>query len=103
MGDVLVRIKQAVLAGRFILSEKAREEMLLDGLTELDVVESIANAPAIYKRLRSTSSRRAASKEYLYVIQSPNLHGVVIYTKGKFIKKDGSETFYVLISSKLAS
>ena len=103
MGDVLVRIKQAVLAGRLILSEKAREETLLDGLTELDVVESIANAPAISKRLRSTSSRRAAGKEYLYVIQSPNLHGVVIYTKGKLVKKDFSETFYILVSSKLAT
>ena len=46
-GDVLVRIKRAVLAGRYAFSEKARLEMEADGLTELDVAESILNAVEI--------------------------------------------------------
>jgi hypothetical protein len=97
MSDVLARIKRAVLAGRHAFSEKARTEMKLDGITELDVAESIINAVAIYKKLRSTSPRRQWSREYLYVIQSPNLDGLAIYTKGKFVREAG-----VLISSKKA-
>ena len=65
---MLVRIKRAVLAGRYAFSEKARIEMEVDGLTELDVAESILNAVAIYKTLRSRSLRRARAREYLYVI-----------------------------------
>ena len=42
--DALVRIKRAVLAGRYAFSEKARREMEAGGLTELDVAESIVNA-----------------------------------------------------------
>ena len=42
MSDVLVRIKRAVLAGRYAFSEKARIEMEMDGLTESDVAESSA-------------------------------------------------------------
>jgi hypothetical protein len=52
MREPLVRIKRAVLAGRYLFSEKARLEMRADGLTELDVAESIVNAVAIYKTLR---------------------------------------------------
>ena len=52
MKDILVRIKRAVLAGHYAFSEKARGEMEADGLTELDVAESILHAVAIYKRLR---------------------------------------------------
>ena len=59
--DVLVRIKRAVLAGRYAFSEKARMEMEADGITELDVAESILNAVAIYKRLRSGSPRRVGA------------------------------------------
>src|SRR5580765_3799291 len=81
MSDVLARIKRAVLAGHYAFSDKARTEMKVDGITELDVAESILNAVAIYKKLRSTSSQRQWRKEYLYVIQSPNLDGLTIYTK----------------------
>ena len=35
--DVLIRIKRAVLAGRYAFSEKARLEMEIDDLTELDI------------------------------------------------------------------
>jgi hypothetical protein len=58
MQEVLIRIKRAVLAGRYVFSEKARQEMEADGLTELDVAESVLNAVAIYKRLRSHSPSR---------------------------------------------
>ncbi len=71
-----------------------------DGITELDVAESILNAVAIYKKLRSRSTYREKSVEYLYVIQSTNLDGLMIYTKGKLMRETDSETYYFLISSK---
>ena len=78
MSDILVRIKRAVLAGHYIFSDKARTEIKTDGLTELDVLESILNAVAIYKRIRSTSPYRTRKREHLYVIQSTNLAGLPI-------------------------
>jgi hypothetical protein len=102
MKDTLVRIKRAVLAGHYVFSEKARGEMEADGLTELDVAESILNAVAIYKRLCSHSPFRLHTKEYLYVIQSVNLEGLAIYSKGKLGHEKGTETYYFLISSKRA-
>lgn len=92
MSNILVRIKRAVITGRYAFSEKARLEMEVDRLTELDVAESILNAVAIYKKIRSTSPSRKRSKEYLYIIQSTNLEGVAIYSKGKFVQESGVET-----------
>ena len=100
--DVLVRIKRAVLAGRYAFSEKARLEMEADGLTELDVAESILNAVAIYKKVRSASLGRVRAREYLYIIQSTNLAGLPIYTKGKLVKETNQESYYFLVSSKRA-
>jgi len=74
--------------------------MEADGLTELDVAESILNAVAIYKKIRSRSPLRTQSREYLYVIQSTNLEGLAIYTKGKLVHEAATETYYFLISSK---
>jgi hypothetical protein len=102
MSDILIRIKRAVLAGRYAFSEKARMEMEANSLTELDVAESILNAVAVYKRLRSHSGLRTQSKEYLYVIQSTNLEGLMIYTKGKLVHEAEAETYYFLVSSKKA-
>jgi len=102
MSDVLVRIKRAVLAGRYAFSEKARLEMEADCLTELDVAESILNAVAIYKTLRSRSPQRGRQREYLHVIQSPNLEGLAIYSKGKLAQEAGEEVYYFLVSSKRA-
>lgn len=102
MTDVLVRIKRAVLAGRYAFSEKARIEMEADCITELDVAESILNAVAIYKTIRSKSRFRKRGKEHLYVIQSTNLDGLPIYSKGKLVKEAGEDTYYFLISSKRA-
>jgi hypothetical protein len=102
MSDVLVRIKRAVLSGAYAFSKKARMEMETDGLTEFDVVESIANAVAIYKTIRSRSSLRTRARERLYIIESANLVGLAIYTKGKFVREENRETYYFLISSKRA-
>lgn len=102
MIDVLVRIKRVVLSGRYAFSEKARLEMEADSLTELDVAESILNAVAIYKRIRSRSQFRKQEREYLYVIQGTNLEGVVIYSKGKLVREGDAETYYFLVSSKRA-
>jgi hypothetical protein len=77
-------------------------EVEADGLTELDIVESIVNAVAIYKTIRSTSPYRRQTREYLHIIQSTNLEGLMIYTKGKLVQESGIETYYFLISSKKA-
>ena len=100
MDDILVRIKRAVLAGRYAFSEKARLEMITDGLTELDVAESVLNARSIHKRIRSRSPARFPVREYLYVIQGRNFSGLTIYTKGKLEKDVDQDMFYFLISSK---
>jgi hypothetical protein len=102
MNDVLVRIKRAVLIGNYEFSEKARIEMEADQLTELDVAESILNAVAIHKKIRSKNPRPPFHREYLYIIESPNLNGLAIYTKGKLISQEPTETYYFLISSKKA-
>jgi len=102
MTDVLVRIKRAVLAGHFAFSEKAFMEMDADRITKQDVVESILNAVAIYKTLRSRSPFRTHARERLYVIQSTNLDGLAIYTKGKLVTEAGHDTYYFLVSSKRA-
>lgn len=103
MSNILVRIKRAVLSGHYAFSEKARLEMEADGLTELDVAESIVNAVAIYKKIRSRSPLRQQSREYLYIIQSTNLEGLAIYSKGKLVKEAGIESYYFLISTKRAT
>ena len=102
MSDVLVRIKRAVLGGAYAFSKKARMEMEADGLTEFDVIESIANAVAIYKTIRSRSPLRTTARERLYIIESTNLAGLAIYTKGKFVTEEQRVTYYFLISSKRA-
>ena len=100
--DILRRIKRAVLLGNYAFSEKALIEMEADSLTELDVAESILNAVAIYKTMRSRSAWRQQRIEYLHVIQSTNLDGLMIYTKGKMIEEAGVDRYYFLISSKKA-
>jgi len=82
---------------------KAEEERLSDGLTVEDVLESIVNANAIKKVLRSRSLRRPVRRELLYVIESPNFTGVWIYTKGTIRRQGGEEVFYVFVSAKLSA
>ncbi|HKQ49054.1 MAG TPA: hypothetical protein VJZ71_13370 [Phycisphaerae bacterium] len=94
--DVLTRIKGLILRQRYRFSEKAADELDADGLQEADVLESIMNADHIKKTIRSS----AHTGEKLYVIESPDYHGTLIYTKGKFTKLEDEEIFYFLISSK---
>ena len=102
MVDILIRIKRAVLAGRYAFSEKARIEMEIDGISDMDVAESILNAVAIYKTIRSRNPYDHSKREYLYIIQSTNLEGLPIYSKGKLMNRNGKDIFYFLISSKRA-
>ena len=100
MSDILIRIKRAVLAGHYEFAEKARMEMDADGLAESDVLESIIAAVAIYKTIRSTSLLRNRKREYLHIIQSTNLEGLPIYTKGKLVADASIETYYFMVSAK---
>lgn len=102
MNEILIRIKRAVLAGNYQFSEKARLEMEVDGLVESDALEAILDAVAIYKTIRSTSPRRGHHREYLHIIQSTNLDGLPIYTKGKLVSEAGIEVYYFLVSAKRA-
>jgi len=63
MSDALVYIKRLIITGRYAFSEKATIEMEADGLDELDVLESILNAVAIHKTIRSTSPHRQHGRE----------------------------------------
>ena len=100
--DVLIRIKRLVIARRVEFTAKATEERLRDALTVEDVLESVVNANAVKKTLRSRSPARASRRERLYVIESPTFTGLWIYTKGTIRQKRGQEVFYVFVSSKLA-
>lgn len=102
MSDILIRIKRAILAGNYEFTEKARIELRTGGLCESDALESILNALAIHKTIRSTSVYRTHTREYLHVIISMNLEGHPIYTKGKLVAEMGVETYYLLVSSKYA-
>jgi len=86
--DTLVRIKRCALSGRLRLTDKARDELDYDDLEIIDVRESLMNAVAIYKTIRSVNPK-TRHREYLHIIQSPNLAGVAIYTKGKLAVVDG--------------
>ena len=97
--DIIIRIKRLVIARQVLFTEKADIEMARDALTPELVYESILNAPAIFKVLRSRNPRTKKS-ERLYVIKGLTFDGLDIYTKGKILKKEGVDVFYVLISSK---
>ncbi|MFH1717480.1 MAG: hypothetical protein ABIF19_09040 [Planctomycetota bacterium] len=97
--DILVKIKRLVVSRRVLFTEKAEIEMASDALTPELVYEAILNAPAIFKVLRSRNPKSGTS-ERLYVIKGLTFDGVDVYTKGKVLKKEGIDVFYVLISSK---
>jgi hypothetical protein len=69
--DILRRIKRAVLGGNYVFSEKALLEMKADSPTEIDVAESILNAVAIYKTIRSQSPWRQQRAEYFTSFKAP--------------------------------
>jgi len=80
--DVLVRIKRLIVARRVRFTIRATEERERDGLTIEDVFESILNANAIKKVLRSRSLRRRRPVEHLYVIESPTFTGTWVVFEG---------------------
>jgi len=100
--DVLVRIKRLVIARRVEFTLKAAQKRLRDGLLVEDVLESIVNANAIKKTLRSRASDRSHVAEKLYVMESPTYGGLWIYTKGTIRKQGSEEVFYVFVSAKIA-
>jgi hypothetical protein len=97
--DILVKIKRMVLTGNVLFTKKAELEMDRDSLSEELVMEAILNAPGISKVIRSKRPSRGG-KEYLYVIVGLTYDDIPVYTKGKIVKSDDRERFYVLISSK---
>ena len=97
--DILIRIKRLVISRRVLFTEKADLEMAGDLLTPEMVYEAILNAPAIFKVLRSRNPKTGKA-EKLYVIKGMTFDGLEIYTKGKIMKKEGTDVFYVLISIK---
>jgi hypothetical protein len=100
--DVLIRIKRLVISRRIQFTLKAEAERLRDGLSVEDVLESILNANAVQKILRSTSMGRAYRGEHLYIIESPTYTGNWVYTKGCLRGRGRQEVFYVFVSAKLA-
>ncbi len=98
--DILNRIKRLIVRRRYRFTVKALDELDADGLTRNDVLEAILNAQAIKKTLRSRSPHRGSAREKLYVIESFNFGGTLIYTKGKIANQLGKQVYYVLISSK---
>jgi len=84
--DPLLQIKRLAVARRVEFTLKAEQERLADGLSVEDVLESILNANAIKKVLRSRSAHRMRPAERLYVIESPTYSGIWVYTKGTAVK-----------------
>jgi hypothetical protein len=101
--DVLLRIKRLAVRGQVRFTEKAREEMEVDDIGVTDVIESIVNAQAITKTLRSRSSSKRRSGEKLYVIKGFNFEGTLIYTKGAIVREAKREIFYIFVSAKIAT
>ncbi|MEE9293842.1 MAG: hypothetical protein V3W34_02605 [Phycisphaerae bacterium] len=101
--DTLLRIKRLVLRGCVRFTEKARDEMEADGLSAGDVMESIVNAQAIAKTLRSYSRAKRHAGEKLYVIKSFSFDGTLIYTKGAIVPQAKREIFYIFVSAKIGT
>ncbi len=99
--DLLWRVKSAVVRGHVAFTEKARIELERDDLLETDVLESLLNATFIRTK-RSSSRFRKHSGEKVCIITSFSFKGVFIYTKGVLRREQGSEEFYILVSSKRA-
>jgi hypothetical protein len=97
--DALIRIKRLVIARHVLFTQKAEGEMAEESLTPELVYESILNAPAMFKALRSRNPK-SRKPELLYIIKGLTFDGLDIYTKGKILTREGVDVFYVLISSK---
>jgi hypothetical protein len=96
----LFRIKRCCLTGRLVFTEKADDERVASHLSQEDVVESVVNAPAVYKTLRSRSIPSRGRSDTLYVIVGLTHEAVLIYTKGALRRFRGEDYFYVFVSAK---
>jgi hypothetical protein len=67
-----------------------------------DVLESILNAQAIAKVLRSRRPGTTRAAERLYVIHGFTYDNVLVYTKGKLHREAREDVYYILVSSKKA-
>jgi len=67
------------------------------------LIESIANAQAIAKTIRSRSRTIRHAGEKLYVIKSFSYNGTLIYTNGAIVRKAEREVLYVFVSAKTAT
>jgi len=88
------------LTGRVIFSGKADAERVAGRLSLDNVLEAVVNAPAIYKTLRSRSTRRAVRHERVYVIVGFTHEGIFVYTKGALRRFAGEDWFYLFVSAK---
>lgn len=68
--EILAKIKRLAIARRLRFTFKADLERIGDGLTVEDIVESLVNAPAINKVLRSHSPKIHGVEEYYLLISS---------------------------------
>ena len=102
MVEILKRIKRCIIRGQVRFTFKAEVEMLADELSRTDVLESILNAQAISKVLRSPAVPGKRLPERLYVIHGFTFDNILVYTKGKLQRESGREVYYILISSKKA-
>jgi hypothetical protein len=101
--DVLQRIQRLVRDGYYQFTFKALDEMAADGLYPNDVLEAIHNARWITKVLHSANPSRPRARERLYVIESFNNAGSLLYTKGKIVRELQAEVFYILVSAKVST
>jgi hypothetical protein len=97
--DILTKIKRLIVSGNVGFTKKAEYELEIDHLSPELVFEAILNAPGIKKKIRSVNPISRKS-EYLYIIIGLTYDDMPIYTKGKIVKSNGEEFFYILISSK---
>lgn len=96
--DTLARIKRLIVRRKYRFSYKSLAELDQDDLEPDDAIEAVLNAQVIKKTLRSRS--RAGPGEKLYVIESFNYSGTILYTKGKIAREAGEEVYYFFISAK---
>ncbi len=98
--EVLAHIKRLIVRCRYRFSYKALDELDRDGLEPEDALEAVLNAQAIRKTLRSYAPRRGRGGDRLYVIESFNYSGTLLYTKGKIAREAGEEVYYFFVSAK---
>ena len=97
--DILVRIKRLVVSRRVLFTEKAEIEMARDALTPETGIRSDPERTGNIQGVAFAQSEDEKERK-LYVIKGLTFDGLAVYTKGKILKKEGIDVFYVLISSK---